>query len=44
MEGTVHILDLAQTLPHDQAYYDNHAKSDGTTVLRDMLDDMGKDA
>lgn len=43
MQGTVHVLDLTQTLPHDQAYYDNHAKSDGGKMLQDMLQDMDKD-
>jgi plastocyanin len=43
MEGTVHVLDLAQALPHDQAFYDNHAKSDSAILLQDMLDDMDKD-
>lgn len=42
MEGTVHVLDMSQKLPHDQAYYDNHAKSDGRTMLQDMLEDMDK--
>ena len=40
MQGTVHVLDLSQTLPHDQAFYDNHAKSDSRTLLQDMLQDM----
>ena len=44
MQGTVHVLDLSQTLPHDQAFYDNHAKSDGATLLQDMLDDLNQDA
>ncbi len=42
MQGTVHVLDLAQTLPHDQAFYDNHAKSDSRTLLQDMLQDMDR--
>jgi plastocyanin len=44
MQGTVHVLDLAEKLPHDQAFYDNQAKNDSKAMLNDMLQDMGKDS
>ncbi len=44
MGGTVHVLNLSQALPHDQDFYDNHAKSDSVALLQDMLDDMNQDA
>jgi plastocyanin len=44
MQGTVHVLDLAEKLPHDQAFYDNQTKSDSKAMLNDMLQDMGKDS
>jgi plastocyanin len=40
MQGTIHVLDLSQSLPHDQAFYDSQAKTDSKTMLRDMLRDM----
>jgi plastocyanin len=43
MQGTVHVLDLAYKLPHDQAFYDNHAKSESNAMLNDMLQDMSKE-
>jgi plastocyanin len=44
MQGTVHVLGLAEKLPHDQAFYDNQTKSDSKAMLNDMLQDMGKDS
>jgi plastocyanin len=38
MSGTIHVLDLSQALPHDQAFYDNQAKADGKAMLSDMND------
>jgi plastocyanin len=38
MSGTVHVLDLSQPLPHDQAFYDNQAKADRKAMLSDMND------
>jgi len=44
MQGTVHVLDLAEKLPHDQAFYDHQAQSDSKAMLNDMLHEMGKDS
>jgi plastocyanin len=38
MSGAVHVLDLSQPLPHDQAFYDNQAKADRKAMLSDMND------
>lgn len=42
MQGTVHVLELSEKLPHDQAFYDKQAKSEGKDLLHDMLEDMGR--
>jgi plastocyanin len=42
MQGTVHVLELSEKLPHDQAFYDKQAKSDSKALLHDMLEDMGR--
>ncbi len=39
MTGTVHVLDATQPLPHDQAFYDNAARSESRALLADR-DDM----
>jgi len=44
MQGTVHVLDLSEQLPHDQAFYDNQAKNESKTLLNDLLQDMSKDS
>lgn len=43
MQGTVHGLDFAEKLPHDQEFYDDQAKRDSKAMLNDMLQDMSKD-
>lgn len=43
MQGTVHVLDFAEKLPHDQEFYDDQAKRDSKAMLNDMLQDMSKD-
>src|ERR1039458_5700689 len=40
MSGAVHVLDLSQPLPHDQAFYDNQANADRIAMLTDMHDDL----
>jgi plastocyanin len=35
MTGTIHVLPLSETLPHDQAYYDRQASSEGRALLSD---------
>jgi plastocyanin len=42
MQGTVHVLEFSEKLPHDQAFYDKQAKSEGKDLLHDMLEDMGR--
>lgn len=43
MQGTVHVLDFAEKLPHDQEFYDDQAKRDSKAMLNDMLQDLSKD-
>jgi len=33
--GTVHVLNLTETLPHDQAFYDRQAQKEGAELLSD---------
>jgi len=40
MSGAIHVLDLSQPLPHDQAFYDNQANADRIAMLTDMHDDL----
>ncbi len=40
MSGAVHVLDLSQPLPHDQAFYDHQANADRIAMLTDMHDDL----
>lgn len=35
MTGTIHVLNLSDTLPHDQAFYDEQARNQGTDLLSD---------
>jgi plastocyanin len=35
MTGTIHVLNLSDTLPHDQAFYDDQAKNQGNDLLSD---------
>jgi plastocyanin len=35
MTGVVHVLDLSETLPHDQAFYDREAQNDRAALLSD---------
>jgi len=35
MTGVVHVLDLSETLPHDQAFYDRQAQKDVAELLAD---------
>src|SRR5712671_5907728 len=46
MTGVVHVLNAAETLPHDQAFYDRQAKNDRATLLSDgaRLERRGLDA
>jgi plastocyanin len=37
MTGVVHVLDLAQTLPHEQRYYDTQASQEANALLSDSL-------
>jgi plastocyanin len=37
MTGAVHVLEPGDSLPHDQAFYDREAWSDGWTLLLDAL-------
>lgn len=39
MSGTIHVLDPSVQLPHDQAFYDNEARTQGAALLND-LDNM----
>jgi plastocyanin len=36
MTGTIHVLDASQPLPHDQAFYDRVAQSEGKDLLGDQ--------
>ena len=46
MTGVVHVLNLAETLPHDQAFYDRQAQTNRATLLSDgvRLERRGLDA
>jgi plastocyanin len=35
MTGAIHVLNLSDTLPHDQAFYDDQARNQGTDLLSD---------
>ena len=35
MTGTIHVLKLSDTLPHNQAFYDEQARNQGTDLLSD---------
>jgi plastocyanin len=35
MTGTIHVLNLSDTLPYDQAFYDDQAKNQGNDLLSD---------
>jgi hypothetical protein len=35
MTGAVHVLNLSETLPHDQAFYDRQADNQGAMLLAD---------
>jgi plastocyanin len=37
MTGTIHVLDISQPLPHDQAFYDRVAQSESIDLLRDEV-------
>ena len=43
MQGTVHVLDKSQALPHDQAFYDAQTQSDRKAMLKDMSEDLHND-
>ena len=42
MTGAIHVLPLAETLPYDQAHYDEQAHRDGDKVLFDAYDLQGR--
>ncbi len=44
MTGVVHVLDLSETLPHDQAFYDRQAQNERAELLSDAsgLEGRGK--
>jgi plastocyanin len=44
MEGTIHVLDASQPLPHDQAFYDARAADERKDLLNESFDkDSGQD-
>jgi plastocyanin len=42
MSGTVHVLNLSQTLPHDQAFYDHEAQNESAELLSDASSLAGR--